>query len=138
MRIIPAHAGNTRKSSFGYRLYEDHPRSCGEYRRFQIRYRMLIGSSPLMRGIPTTKSLCNWNDRIIPAHAGNTGKKESLLKRKKDHPRSCGEYITSDAHNHVQKGSSPLMRGIPFCLMVLVFGARIIPAHAGNTLSAEY
>ncbi len=133
-RIIPAHAGNTQCFRFHFCHNKDHPRSCGEYITINANQGQSMGSSPLMRGIPTTKSLCNWNDRIIPAHAGNTPMDERLTLLHEDHPRSCGEYFTTDFNELCDIGSSPLMRGIRCNFQIIGIGYRIIPAHAGNTL----
>ena len=51
IRIIPAHAGNT-KALCAFRIhYKDHPRSCGEYLFLARLLVVNLGSSPLMRGI---------------------------------------------------------------------------------------
>ena len=49
--IIPALAGNTRRSFGSIRRLPDHPRSRGEYVGHHLRGRLHPGSSPLSRGI---------------------------------------------------------------------------------------
>ena len=73
-RIIPAHAGNTCISHWQIAHIQDHPRACGEYvgcGRSTIGW---SGSSPRMRGIHQEIQDRIPQPRIIPAHAGNTGK----------------------------------------------------------------
>ena len=73
--------------------------------------------------------------RIIPAHAGQTN--ASPLKRcpKPDHPRACGANQQRAGEAQLACGSSPRMRGKRHppspCNPVM----RIIPAHAGQTVS---
>ena len=91
-----------------------------------------------MRGIPLARNRLCFQLRIIPAHAGNTGKLISYLRDLQDHPRSCGEYIDQMILSEVYSGSSPLMRGIPLPMLGRFALARIIPAHAGNTLYPSF
>ena len=51
LRIIPAHAGNTRKNKFIVCGDWDHPRACGEYHDSFVPVMPKAGSSPRMRGI---------------------------------------------------------------------------------------
>ena len=132
-RIIPAHAGNTAKNFDDFYRSQDHPRSCGEYHDWSRQTCHHRGSSPLMRGIPTSKLATLNVPRIIPAHAGNTTKFENGKLIMEDHPRSCGEYLDIDDLPVYLQGSSPLMRGILNRETVSQYESRIIPAHAGNT-----
>ena len=50
-----------------------------------------------------------------------------------DHPRSRGEYPSSELHEAVGNGSSPLSRGIHKVHITFIASKRIIPALAGNT-----
>ena len=91
-----------------------------------------------MRGIQMDETTMYNFDRIIPAHAGNTGRVGADRQESKDHPRSCGEYWSSLAPLLSHLGSSPLMRGILRCLARSRCRNRIIPAHAGNTLPPSH
>ena len=51
--------------------------------------------------------------RIIPALAGNTWEMPVDATKKRDHPRSRGEYDHSSPPCCRVLGSSPLSRGIP-------------------------
>ena len=48
---------------------------------------------------------------IIPADAGNTALFDSLDEIHQDHPRGCGEHLTTLAGLCIAAGSSPRMRG---------------------------
>ena len=91
VRIIPAHAGKTRRISHGSPPSADHPRSRGENVNAVGEQLGPAGSSPLTRGklgcvldpVPAT--------RIIPAHAGKTNASRPSAEAASDHPRSRGE-----------------------------------------------
>ena len=112
-RIIPALAGNTQRETCEFDGRWDHPRSRGEYIAAAGKGGHIYGSSPLSRGIP---ALC-WKrtapTRIIPALAGNTGVRTMRLGVRPDHPRSRGEYDSTNPSTWMVTGSSPLSRGIP-------------------------
>ena len=69
--IIPARAGNIISGVGGVKVYRDHPRSRGEYRAGVSSRVILMGSSPLARGICTTPFQIPDRPGIIPARAGN-------------------------------------------------------------------
>ena len=70
--IIPAYAGNTRRTRYWQMHGRDHPRVCGEHTGIKVGGMMGEGSSPRMRG--TRFRVGNtWRVvGIIPAYAGNT------------------------------------------------------------------
>ena len=71
-RLIPAHAGSTRKR-LGLPLQKAaHPRSRGEHLFPVDHFNPVAGSSPLTRGAPPSTSSCARAMRLIPAHAGST------------------------------------------------------------------
>ena len=69
-RITPAYAGKRRFQFIGRRVYEDHPRVCGEKLTTFDSGKLIPGSPPRMRGKVThgysAKPVC----RITPAYAG--------------------------------------------------------------------
>ena len=150
IRIIPAHAGNSRQGRQHGADDTDHPRACGELSSTEIRPVLPFGSSPRMRGTrprlllrpdraldhpprmrgtPHCREYRRWRTRIIPAHAGNS----RALSLVPDHPRACGELLVSEAQDERQFGSSPRMRGTRRCGREDDLVRRIIPAHAGNS-----
>ena len=90
VRIIPAHAGQTKPQYQQYRRPTDHPRACGansETPRPTWRQR---GSSPRMRGKRNHPPPLSHRCRIIPAHAGQTYFRGERWQWDADHPRACG------------------------------------------------
>ena len=133
--IIPAHAGNTaalRSRSVDYR---DHPRACGEHCDTLDHATRNRGSSPRMRGtLDVGLPSAGWTG-IIPAHAGNTKGSSIAWRPSGDHPRACGEHQLWILLMTPGLGSSPRMRGTPWCGVRPQRQHGIIPAHAGNTKS---
>ena len=78
MRIIPACAGNTWVLRFNCRVDRDHPRLHGEYYKNFWNCSIVVGSSPLARGIHCRMGKSGQRSRIIPACAGNTLKKACI------------------------------------------------------------
>ena len=72
---------------------------------------------------------------LIPAHAGKTMGYSRVIVHSRAHPRSRGENATSSAASITFSGSSPLTRGKPPRNPRSDQPARLIPAHAGKTLS---
>ena len=112
-RIIPALAGNTIPSHSTRAMYQDHPRSRGEYAGFRCLIGLGVGSSPLSRGILICNEPFCFVLRIIPALAGNTDLITAYMMTGRDHPRSRGEYLARCCGGSIIQGSSPLSRGIP-------------------------
>ena len=132
-RIIPALAGNTSNGTTPQCCSQDHPRSRGEYTSMARAGRLMLGSSPLSRGIRFGLLGEFIGNRIIPALAGNTLQILLGNRFQGDHPRSRGEYYTSLYMRSGDLGSSPLSRGILRRGGLMLPARRIIPALAGNT-----
>ena len=133
--IIPAHAGNTIRSTITSAVRRDHPRACGEHFNRMSPGCGLPGSSPRMRGTPSIHPTSPHCRRIIPAHAGNTANTGWRIVAGEDHPRACGEHALAENKNIVIRGSSPRMRGTRATVCEPKTRRGIIPAHAGNTIS---
>ena len=73
--------------------------------------------------------------RIIPAHAGQTVLACSVASSAADHPRACGANCELLSEHHGLRGSSPRMRGKRCHINNLHGELRIIPAHAGQTVT---
>ena len=71
-RIIPARAGFTENRMEWDQEHQDHPRSRGVYALAVVVISVLIGSSPLARGLPADEQFHEADGRIIPARAGFT------------------------------------------------------------------
>ena len=132
-RIIPAHAGNSSGRPNSPAPLSDHPRACGELLWDSSDPCSESGSSPRMRGTRECAGRLGSKSRIIPAHAGNSVCRWSPHQTISDHPRACGELGRSRPEWAEEFGSSPRMRGTRGRLWADARGARIIPAHAGNS-----
>ena len=91
------------------------------------------GSSPRMRGKLGVTSESTAQQRIIPAHAGQTTPSTLTASTTTDHPRACGANPVKRPLRNSNAGSSPRMRGKLHPIWRPPFVARIIPAHAGQT-----
>ena len=135
--IIPARAGSTFRHDAGGLRAQDHPRSCGEHDPLVRAKSGLLGSSPLVRGALVSRDLVFVVGGIIPARAGSTPAQAASVRRRRDHPRSCGEHHPEQHQGQHGEGSSPLVRG------ALGRSSRywpvpgIIPARAGSTFSSR-
>ena len=110
--IIPARAGFTRVAD-GHRPADgDHPRSRGVYLIVFAARSPKPGSSPLARGLPTSRPGIRALARIIPARAGFTRSPLEQTGARGDHPRSRGVYPTTVTRTLTRQGSSPLARGL--------------------------
>ena len=70
--IIPALAGNTSSAARNSARARDHPRACGEHMMQWYGTRAYGGSSPRLRGTPSSNKHAIAICGIIPALAGNT------------------------------------------------------------------
>ena len=133
-RIIPAHAGQTVMPLAESCPNPDHPRACGANPQLFTDTDFMFGSSPRMRGKPVRDMALRRPRRIIPAHAGQTPRRRPAAVARTDHPRACGANPDLSNSMAFDAGSSPRMRGKPDNFDFLDNGARIIPAHAGQTI----
>ena len=131
--IIPAYAGSTPTTWPWATRWRDHPRVCGEHSATLLPMLLIVGSSPRMRGAPSTLLRGSAALGIIPAYAGSTGNTVVQGYIDGDHPRVCGEHRSLSARPTDTWGSSPRMRGARthWCLPKSPWG--IIPAYAGST-----
>ena len=133
LRIIPARAGFTMRSTVSASTTRDHPRSRGVYRPPTPLSLRPPGSSPLARGLPQGKSHGQVREGIIPARAGFTTAATVTPRISPDHPRSRGVYMKHARRPRDAMGSSPLARGLPPRATRPPPTPRIIPARAGFT-----
>ena len=117
------------------RYPSDHPRACGANRIAHMSNVNADGSSPRMRGKRTLHRSGLFRERIIPAHAGQTDASTVGEATSMDHPRACGANSIAAASRSASAGSSPRMRGKHPETNRRGVPGRIIPAHAGQTLS---
>ena len=132
--IIPACAGSTMALPVLFRMIGDHPRLCGEHNAGSAPSFDETGSSPLVRGAPTSLAPGAGAGGIIPACAGSTNLARFGQLWPGDHPRLCGEHSHLSTDEYEAEGSSPLVRGALGPQLQPNLGLGIIPACAGSTL----
>ena len=109
--ITPAYAGKSPWSFHWSVRPEDHPRVCGE--KFPNIHVPVCrsGSSPYMRGKDCGVADMVLPVRITPAYAGKSTGYNPGHCRPTDHPRVCGEKMSTDGQRVPISGSPPRMRG---------------------------
>ncbi len=107
---------------------------CGEHMADRIAANPEQGSSPRVRGTHRGDDDDDGVRGIIPACAGNTIRRHAVARRRRDHPRVCGEHVIGGQYRSAGEGSSPRVRGTRLVSGVGRGGRGIIPACAGNTL----
>ena len=131
--IIPACAGSTIRLAGRSMCSRDHPRMCGEHQRGVRDPRTALGSSPHVRGARLERDENPSGSGIIPACAGSTDRVGAAGSLVGDHPRMCGEHISTVGCHDVKAGSSPHVRGARGLLLPRGIVLGIIPACAGST-----
>ena len=112
---------------------KDHPRACGENSFVKFPSKMSLGSPPRVRG--KLYLLRDSLDRIgiTPARAGKTLPAPVCIRRRRDHPRACGENVTNSGTAGAAVGSPPRVRGKHDLITTRIREIRITPARAGKT-----
>ena len=103
----------------------------------RIKPALTDGSSPLTRGKRTRCHSQRTRRRLIPAHAGKTSRTSPTKQASRAHPRSRGENDVRCPHRRNRRGSSPLTRGKLTVAPCIEADLRLIPAHAGKTLTSS-
>ena len=71
----------------------------------------MFGSSPRVRGKPSTFNDSGGVSRLIPARAGKTTAQSGKDAKERAHPRACGENCRGGSKTGRRGGSSPRVRG---------------------------
>ena len=109
--ITPAYAGKSCGSSSFSCPHRDHPRVCGEKLRWMCCRCRSRGSPPRMRGKVRHAAAGSQKGGITPAYAGKSQCRAGVAALCRDHPRVCGEKISSYSPTSTMLGSPPRMRG---------------------------
>ena len=133
--LIPAHAGKTAAPAWTPGGRPAHSRSGGENWSLRPSHLWMWGSSPLTRGKRNASTANRSRIGLIPAHAGKTSSPRATTMATWAHPRSRGENFTPRLEQGQNLGSSPLTRGKPANAWGGSAIQRLIPAHAGKTLT---
>jgi len=132
-RFIPACAGNTHARLFDLVSEPVHPRMRGEHNPCCSFAMRATGSSPHARGTRAAGVGAGGARRFIPACAGNTQRKTSMVRQSAVHPRMRGEHRAYIPDVILSAGSSPHARGTRPGTRGDPARPRFIPACAGNT-----
>ena len=90
------------------------------------------GSPPRVRGKERGQSCSRWVQRITPARAGKRVPLVPSNRRRRDHPRACGEKNQYPYAMTGYQGSPPRVRGKVDGFVDAVSKTRITPARAGK------
>ena len=108
---IPAYAGKTESNANANRMFQEHPRVCGENLQLHMAGNIAMGTSPRMRGKHLFMAGVDIDARNIPAYAGKTGCMTYARILCGEHPRVCGENCRTWGGLAYVSGTSPRMRG---------------------------
>ena len=131
-RVIPAWAGNRRPAATSAINTAGHPRVGGEQLTHASIGSIRVGSSPRGRGTDRVALELQFDARVIPAWAGNSGNGWTQAQTPPGHPRVGGEQISRTCGLRGLLGSSPRGRGTGAADHRRRGGDRVIPAWAGN------
>ena len=109
--ITPACAGKSHTLRFRIPRHRDHPRVCGEKKSVNHAEIVAWGSPPRVRGKDDYMLLLRDAFRITPACAGKRRCTGRCNSRFWDHPRVCGEKVSTWLMVMVISGSPPRVRG---------------------------
>ena len=131
--LIPARAGKTHNFSSRWSWWGAHPRAGGENSPEIPVSLASPGSSPRGRGKQRPNEGLFGCLGLIPARAGKTPRRRSLIVRSPAHPRAGGENLGDLEAIGGEQGSSPRGRGKPRDVLPRLGRAGLIPARAGKT-----
>ena len=110
-RITPAYAGKRPTAKGCSSGSRDYPRVCGEKSLERFRSGLGLGSPPRMRGKGGGLPRPRFGGGITPAYAGKRRRTPTQPRKPRDHPRVCGEKISSRTSHILTIGSPPRVRG---------------------------
>ena len=131
--LIPAGAGQTAWVCRRGRCRRAHPRGCGADESPDTSCRVLMGSSPRVRGRLADRVRLDQTTGLIPAGAGQTSSARSSALSTAAHPRGCGADPLPRDRSDRSRGSSPRVRGRPPRGISRYSSLGLIPAGAGQT-----
>ena len=131
--LIPAGAGQTPHPSTCASSAWAHPRRCGADAGGLSQEPYWRGSSPQVRGRPPIMATISNRAGLIPAGAGQTGRRHECGEGLRAHPRRCGADTGSWEQADNDPGSSPQVRGRLRLDAVPQPSDGLIPAGAGQT-----
>ena len=132
--ITPARAGKSAGRDCAIHRYQDHPRACGEKQPGRPVDPAHGGSPPRVRGKVPKPFHQLLRQGITPARAGKRKRNANAWHNARDHPRACGEKISSQRAMITSQGSPPRVRGKVVVKATGGHSEGITPARAGKSL----
>ena len=114
-----------------------HPQGCGELTGAKWAYRIVIGSSPRMRGTVIRQEDVRSGDRFIPTCAGSCSRRGRWQSSNPVHPHGCGELPIEVPKDEQHTGSSPRARGAGVEVHANEVQQRFIPTCAGSRYTSS-
>ena len=108
------------------------PRMCGEKLSAVFTSCINLGSPPRVRGKDAVCTVGDAGCRITPACAGKSRRRCRSSRRRRDHPRVCGEKKLLLSPSRYFKGSPPRVRGKANAETFPIYCPGITPACAGK------
>ena len=136
-RITPACVGKSIRPSSMASVPWDHPRVCGEKNQVSTAQENAKGSPPRMRGKGNTRGKLAQCDGITPACAGKSWSRRAESRKKRDHPRVCGEKALKSWLMSGDVGSPPRVRGKECSWASMTAFVGITPAYAGKRVTDQ-
>ena len=109
--ITPAHAGKRDKTAMCEEWCRDHPCVCGEKTKPVPAGGILMGSPPRVRGKGPAGQILVVSVGITPAYAGKRCRSPAFRSMPWDHPRVCGEKLSTTSTDIHPAGSPSRVRG---------------------------
>ena len=131
--ITPAYAGKSQLVFERFRIFWDHPCVCGEKVNAFDLVRLHKGLPPRVRGKETAGRYTGRYSGITPACAGKSWSRRAESRKKRDHPRVCGEKARLGRFWLSAWGSPPRVRGKVSAGKILLHDGGITPACAGKS-----
>ena len=129
----PRVCGNHYSSSDESVIAWDHPRVCGNHRPPFLFSALPVGSPPRVREPLCVLELIYVVAGITPACAGTTRSRVSTRTSIQDHPRVCGNHVSTSGMCQETQGSPPRVREPRGSVIGGTVAAGITPACAGTT-----
>ena len=131
--ITPAYAGKSPGQTGGSQWVRGHPRVCREKGQSTLDQTYTTGSPPRVRGKAKPSGLGSLERGITPAYAGKRCSARTPTFRTWDHPRMCGEKLSTTSTDIHPAGSPPRVRGKGQGFQVCKVARGITPAYAGKS-----
>ena len=131
-RSIPAGAGEPQAAKAVRNEATVYPRGCGGANDERATNTRPAGLSPRVRGSQLGQRNAEWEERSIPAGAGEPNDSPPQWETPRVYPRGCGGAVDESIPPAVQDGLSPRVRGSRPVVKPYSGPSRSIPAGAGE------